>query len=434
MLFKLRSKIPFFRFSETLKPSFRNKSFINPNLIQLKTTVQNQPGVLSKILQNLNEMNVNIHNIESNFRNGDWENVHVEIFVENLKENNTISDFAKKLSFLNCVVTEMKPTIIPDFPIKLSDLDDFDLLLQNLDQNLSNDHPGFNDPEYKKRRDYIAQESKNYKMGDAIPFINYNETETDLWKFLFGKLRPLVLKHANKDYIKNLKILEDEGIFSLDEIPQLDVINKYLNKKTNWRIKPVNGILSQREYLNCLAFRTFPSTQYIRHPSRPLFTPEPDLVHEFVGHVPNFCDPVFCDISQEIGILSLGASDSIIKILGSVYWFTVEFGCCKEDGLMKFYGSGLAGGLAEIDNFLKCKDLRKLDISKHFPPTEFVIQDVQPFYYYIDDFSELLKHLRLLSTKFAKPFKYTMNSDSTAMYIDRTIETYPEESKIDMFN
>lgn len=97
-----------------------------------------------------------------------------------------------------------------------------------------------------------------------------------------------------------------------------------------------------------------------------------------------FCDPVFCDISQRLGILSLGASDRVVKLIGAVYWFTVEFGLCKEGNEMKFYGAGVASSVKETQNAMNCKKLYKLDLQKEYPPVDFVVQDVQPFYYYID--------------------------------------------------
>ncbi len=60
---------------------------------------------------------------------------------------------------------------------------------------------------------------------------------------------------------------------------------------------PTIGLLSSREYMNALAHRVFFSTQFIRHYANPDYVPEPDIVHEVIGHVPTFCDPYIADIS-----------------------------------------------------------------------------------------------------------------------------------------
>jgi phenylalanine-4-hydroxylase len=64
----------------------------------------------------------------------------------------------------------------------------------------------------------------------------------------------------------------------------------------------VSGLLSSRNFLAGLALRIFHSTQYLRHHSRPEYTPEPDLVHELMGHVPMFLNQDFADFSQQIGM------------------------------------------------------------------------------------------------------------------------------------
>ena len=417
--------------SKSLKKTFsicrakKEENIINPSIKMIRILTENNPGKLFQILKKLKKFEIDASNLESDYLSDKNNCVIFDIFY---KSQNPISlkDIQKALKSENCQIQTLPPTKVPDFPIKIQDLDK-EIKLLELEENLNQDHPGYKDREYRERRDFIAENAGNYKMLHPIPRIKYTEKENEQWKILFTKLKPMIYDHACKEFVENFKLLEKERLYLADKIPQLEDISNYTISKNNWRIKPVNGILSQRQYLNFLAFRTFSSTQYLRHFSKPFFTPEPDIFHEFLGHIPMFCDSTFCNISQKLGIMSLGASDQLVKLIGSVYWFTVEFGMCFEEGERKFYGAGIASSVKEMKNFLKCEDIRKLDIEKSYPPTEYVVQDVQPFYYYIEEFEEYFVQLERMAEKYKKPFKYCFDKNSEFLYIDRKLETFPEE-------
>jgi phenylalanine-4-hydroxylase len=142
--------------------------------------------------------------------------------------------------------------------------------------------------------------------------MEYNEQEQKTWTNVFDKLEDLTGKYACKEYHKVMPLLSQHCGFRRDNIPQLQDISEFLRECTGFTMRPVAGLLSARDFLNALAFRVFFSTQYIRHHSKPLYTPEPDICHELLGHVPLFADQNFADFSHEIGMASLGASDEDI--------------------------------------------------------------------------------------------------------------------------
>lgn len=221
-------------------------------------------------------------------------------------------------------------------------------------------------------------------------------------------------------------MLEKEGYISPTRISQLEDLNQYLKGTNNWRIKPANGFLSQREALNSFGMRTFCSTQYIRHPSKPDYTPEPDIMHEFLGHMPLFTNPKVCEMTHLIGMLSLGASDAQIDQLASIYWFTMEFGVCRQENDIKFYSAGPGGSYGEILSMKNMANnhmdkIHRLDILESPPPIKFVIQDVQPFYYAADSFDDCLEQLKAYSNTLKKPFNLIYNEKTSIYDVDRAI-------------
>lgn len=256
--------------------------------------------------------------------------------------------------------------------------------------DLADDHPGFHDEAYKKRRVMIADIARKHKVGEPIPRVEYTPEEVEVWGTALSKLKELYPKHACRQVNEGLPKLG----FREDEVPQLQDISDTLKAATGWQVRPTAGLMHPRQFLAGFAFKYFHSTQYMRHASKPMYTPEPDVVHELMGHVAMLADPTFADIVHSIGEASLGADDETIKHLTKVFWYTVEFGVVREGGEHKASGAAILSSFGELENFAKGgAELVPLDINSKLPK---MIHKggYQPRYLVMDSFEDGLRQLR----------------------------------------
>ncbi|XP_065086973.1 tyrosine 3-monooxygenase-like [Ochlerotatus camptorhynchus] len=297
----------------------------------------------------------------------------------------------------------------PWFPSHASELDNCNHLMTKYEPDLDMNHPGFADQVYRARRKEIAEIAFGYKYGDPIPHINYTETENKTWSAVFIRVKELMTKHACSEYVTVFKKLEEEKIFVVERIPQLQEMSDFLRMNTGFTLRPAAGLLAAWDFLASLAFRIFQSTQYVRHINSPYHTPEPDCIHELLGHMPLLVDPSFAQFSREIGLASLDASDEEIEKLSTVYWFTVEFGLCKENNEIKAYGASLLSAYGELLHAISEKPVHRA-----FDPTSTAVQsyqdqEYQTIYYVAESFEDAMEKFRRWVSTMSRPFEVRLS-------------------------
>ncbi|KAL5272186.1 hypothetical protein ACHWQZ_G000420 [Mnemiopsis leidyi] len=386
-------------------------------------SIPHQPSALVKALTPFQNNSINLTHIESRPLAEDENKYKFLCNLEICNEDDekrlkkAISEL-KEISGRDCVKVLSRRDIdkkdseseeVPWFPIKISELDRFASQILSYGSELDADHPGFTDEVYRKRRKMFADIAYNYKHGEPIPQVEYNEAELATWRTVFTKLSTLFETHACKEFRKVWPLLVQNCNYNKDTIPQLQQVSQFLKDCTGFTLRPVAGLLSSRDFLAGLAFRVFHSTQYIRHGANPFYTPEPDVCHELIGHVPLFCDPEFAAFSQEIGLASLGAPDEWIEKLATLYWFTIEFGVCREEGALKAYGAGCISSIEELENCVS-------DTSKKLPfecenivSTKYPITTIQPVYFVAPSFSEAKRKIREFSSQIPRTFTVHYN-------------------------
>ncbi|MEM1451936.1 MAG: phenylalanine 4-monooxygenase [Planctomycetota bacterium] len=224
---------------------------------------------------------------------------------------------------------------------------------------LPSDHPGFSDAAYRARRDVIAASARRHVFGTPAPEVAYTADERTTWSTICDALRPL---HARRvcsvlrEHGNALGILEGP-------IPQIERLNGGPLRATGFRFEPVDGLVPARRFFETLAEGVFLSTQFMRHSSRPLYTPEPDVVHELVGHAASLTVPWIADLARQFGrVASAQTSDIALRKIDRVFWFTMEFGLVEEDGETRAFGAGLLSSAGELESFEEGSDLRPFDL------------------------------------------------------------------------
>lgn len=252
---------------------------------------------------------------------------------------------------------------------------------------LAADHPGVADPVYRRRRDEIAAAALGLPEGAEAREVEYSDDENHTWRAAATALGELHRQHACAAYLDGARRLA----LPLDHVPQLADVSRRLQALTGFRFHPSPGLAPIRDFYGALADRRFLSTQYVRHPSVPLYTPEPDVIHELIGHANALADSRFADLYAAAGAAGRRADDEQLARFSRTFWFTLEFGVVRERGDLKAYGAGLLSSFGEL-NVFRDAELRAWDPDE-MARTDYDIDVYQPVLFEAPDFDTVVRDL-----------------------------------------
>ena len=218
---------------------------------------------------------------------------------------------------------------------------------------------------------------------------DYTDDEQGRWLRLVDRQLALIRGRACHEFLNAIN-----GLTALDMrhgIPDFASVNVALKAATNWQLVAVPGLLPDDVFFTHLANRRFPVTVWLRSESEFDYIVEPDLFHDFFGHVPMLFTPIYADHLQAYGEGALKAKRlGGLDWLARLYWYTIEFGLIRENGKILAYGAGVLSSPKELVYALESPVPQRLPFDVMMSMrSKFLIDDVQTTYFVLESFQQL---------------------------------------------
>jgi len=245
------------------------------------------------------------------------------------------------------------------------------------------DNPDIHRSSHPLRGDY-SHVGADYAVPQ--PFAGYTEAEHDRWRRLYRRQMELMPRYAAHEFLDCIARLD-----AADGIPDFARVNATLAALTGFKIFAVPGLIPDDVFFDHLANRRFPVSWWIREESELDYLEEPDVFHDFFGHVPLLAHPVFADYMVEYGKAGPRAKAmDAIPLLSRLYWYTIEFGLISTSEGLRAYGAGILSSKGETVYSVDSKKPNRIAFDlERVLTTEFRIDAYQETYFVIESFEQL---------------------------------------------
>jgi len=207
-----------------------------------------------------------------------------------------------------------------------------------------------------RKKEIIAMAAGPFSLPGNIKYVS---SENEVWEAVSTALAPLWDKVVVSDVLEARARLK----LPIDHVPQLAAVTSRLNKLSGFKFRSVGGLVERDIFFKGLSDGLFLSTQYLRHPSSPFYTDEPDIIHEVIGHGTLLAIPELADLHRLAGVALLSVETEEAKqFIANVWWFSGEFGVILTEDGPKAFGAGLLSSVGELEHFTKKAEINPLDI------------------------------------------------------------------------
>ena len=216
----------------------------------------------------------------------------------------------------------------------------------------------------------------------------YTADEHARYARLYEHQSALVPEYACPEWIEAISRLD-----AARAIPRFDAVSATLRRKTGWELVAVPGLIPDEPFFTHLANRRFPVTVWLRKPEEFDYIVEPDVFHDFFGHVPLLFDPVYAEHLCEYGKGGLKALRlDALSMLARLYWYTIEFGLMRTPQGLRAYGAGLISSGGELARCVDDPRPARIDFDlERMLCTDYAIDRYQDRYFVIDSFAQLMR-------------------------------------------
>jgi phenylalanine-4-hydroxylase len=236
---------------------------------------------------------------------------------------------------------------------------------------------------HRLRGDYAAA-AADWTVPQA--WEGYTPAEHERWRRLYARQAEVTAAHASPTFLHALHSMDASG-----GIPRLDAVGEALQAATGWRLAAVPGLLPDPVFFGHLAGRRFPVTRWLREEHELDYIVEPDVFHDFYGHVPMLFEPAFADGMQAYGARGLELDEAGAKRLARLYWYVVEFGLERTPEGPKAFGAGILSSSAEMVFAVTALSPNRIAFDlRRVLRTRYRIDDFQETYFVLDRFEDLV--------------------------------------------